>query len=49
MYWNVYKDIQIGNENLRFSVGILNPLSSWSVIINISAISIYYENMNKYT
>ena len=38
-----YRNIQIGNENLKSLVGIVNPLIIQCVIINIPTALIYYE------
>ena len=43
------KQTQIDSENLKFSVGTLNSLIIQSVIINILAASVYYENVDTYT
>ena len=48
LYWNIYGTIQIGSENLKFLVGILNLLGIHSVIVNIPATSVYYKTMDKY-
>ena len=50
LYTRMFTEItQVGSENLRLSVSILNPLITYSVIINILATSVSCENVDTYT